>query len=180
MCWVILPLTALPREGYSLQCSASSAVNEQGQRHNSLSSDLWPLCAEARARVLSESSRGSPFTARHSKRPPIPWGASLWTSCKFSSSRRRIPFWHKPVMNCSVTPSDAWKRTLARVYFARCFYAGLSSKSHSQEGLPRPENNGEAVAKVEVNQKPEEKLLGAAQEADPAGKSTKIKYVNLY
>lgn len=171
MCWLILPLTTLPREGYSLQCSSSSSVNEQGQMHNSLSSDLWPLCAEARARVLSESSRDSPFTARHSKRPPIPWGVSLWISCKFSSSRRRIPFWHKPASSCSVTSSDAWKRTLARVHFARCFYAGLSSKSHSQEGLPSPENNEEAVAKVEMNQKPEGKLLRAAEKSDPAWKN---------
>lgn len=69
MCWVILPLTALLREGYSLQCSSSLSVNEQGRGAilSTLTSD--PSVLEARARVLSASGRGSPFTARHSKLP---------------------------------------------------------------------------------------------------------------
>ena len=92
-----------------------------------------PLC-----RVLSESRRGFPFTARQCKLLPVPWGVSLWINFKSSSSGRKIPFWHKPVLNCLITSSDAWKRTLA-------FYAGLTSRSHSQRGFPSPEKNGEEL-----------------------------------
>lgn len=139
-----------------------------------------PSVLEPRARVLSESSHGSPFTARHSKLPPVPWGVSLWTNSKFSSSGRKISFCHKPVLNCSITLSDAWKRTRALIHFARCSYACLTSKSHSQREFPGPEKNGEEAARVEANQKRGAKLLRAAEESDPTGKSTKMKNINLW
>lgn len=138
-----------------------------------------PSVLEARGRVLFESSHGSPFTARHSKLTPIPWGASLGANSKFCSSGRKISFWHKfwTAWSCCKMPEKRLSHLpILQAVPMQVFPVSLNHK----EDFSAQKRMERRMPKWRRNQKTGRKLPRAAEESDPAGRSTKINYVNLW